>query len=928
MGLFSYFCSGEPLPSPLLFLQFYKMNIMLRYLSISLLLLISSFLSAQDVSHQWSRTNPGGGGNFSTVAAGPTGIVLAGSDLSGAYRSLDNGQSWDVIGASKGLTITHVSCVGFDPVDGDILYIGTEGGIFRSDNGGNSVVQVLNSGYITDIQFAHSNTAIGYASYHPAYDSNDGVVFKTTDHGLSWSLISTDIPTGRRILKLEVSRQDEDKLYLLSGEGGFACSPSEVYRSTDGGVHWSFVSGGYGEILDMAIDPANDDNLYMTSMDADCAYGDYWYSLSGGIYKSIDSGDTWTLQGNQTGVIWLKPSSPGTIRLIDPREPYPWADDEGTWQSTDDGVSWSQIGSVNNWGYGFNGQAYFSYGSSFNGICKTLGGSLQDEDVMFWVNTQWCFGTTDGGVTFTHLHTQEISPGWWQSTGFDNVDVMDIAISPVNNNKVYLGYFDMGFWRSFDGGGSWQSGNNEMYAASWIGLGGNVASIEVDPARENVVWCTMSENQDGEDPTYLIRSDDSGEKTSWVDSYTGLPTVEIIGLVVDPNSDSNNRTLYVTAEGNVYKSTNDGYNWSMVFNNGGCRFVSVDYFDGNLIYAGGESGFWRSQDGGNTWGQVGNGEMSGSGYFWGDWEGVFDVDADPNHTGWVYASFFGNGKGLYKSTDSGNTWTKLLTDNYMRSVAVSPANSNILYATSSSALESGGYEFDSNGVLFSYDGGANWTNVSGDMDWPFAAVVEVTASGQVYVGSPGTGFQVANVPDVLPVELISGFTAALEHSKIVLKWRTGVEMDNDYFLIEHLDENNHWKKWRKVQAKGNASTYQLFDNNPYEGVNVYRLWQIDFDGQKEMLGVENIFFKKKNKQFKVFPNPASKCISINMGDHVLAKNTVVYVWNTLGEPVVLSGVSYQDNLIQIPVQNIPSGLYYVKIFKGGDYLGVSSFIVK
>ncbi len=902
---------------------------MLRLFFINVFFFCLSMANAQDVSHQWSRTNPGGGGSFSTVAAGPTGIILAGSDLSGAYRSLDNGQSWDVIGASKGLTITHVSSVGFDPVDGDVLYIGTEGGIFRSNDGGNSVSQVLNSGYITDIQFAPSNTSIGYAAYHPVYNSNDGFVFKTTDHGLSWSLISnSDIPAGRRILKIEISRQNPDKLYILSGNGRFACGPAEVYRSTDGGIHWTLISGGYGEIMDIAIDPANDDNLYMTTLVGSCASPYYWDNLNGSIYKTTDSGDNWTLKANQTGDIWLKPSSPGTIRLIDVREPYPWTDNEGTWQSVDDGTSWAQIGTVNNWGYGFNGQAYFSYGASFNGICKTLGRSLADEDALFWVNSQWCFGTFDGGVNFTHLHTQEVSPDWWQSTGFDNVDVMDIAISPVNNNKVYLGYFDMGFWRSFDAGGSWQSGNDEMYAPTWIGLGGNVASIEVDPTRENVVWCTMSENQDGADPTYLIRSDNSGEKTSWVDSYSGLPTVEIIGLVVDPNSNNTNRTLYVTAAGDVYKSTDDGYHWNMVFNNGGCRFVSVDYFDSNLVYAGGESGLWRSQNAGSTWAQIGNAEMTGSGYFWGTWQGVFDVDADPHHPGWVYASFFGNGKGLYKSTDSGNTWTKLLTDNYMRSIAISPTDGNILYATSSSALESGGYEFDSNGVLFSYDGGANWTNVSGDMDWPFAAVVEVTASGLVYVGSPGTGFQVANVPNVLPVELLTPFSVGLYGSEIILKWATGVEIDNDYFLIEKLDRTNHWVNWKQISSKKSPSHYQTLDKSPVEGENVYRLSQIDFDGKKEVLGTKSIFFKSRSTGFTIFPNPASKQVFIHFTHHLLTKNIKIYAWNTLGQPIVLSGINYQDNTIELPIKNMTAGLYYLKIFDGEEYLGVSSFMVK
>jgi len=76
-----------------------------------------------------------------------------GSDVSGAYRSFDGGQTWDVIGASSGLTETHVSGIGFHKFDGNIIYLGTENGIFRSSDGGNKFTKVLADGYITDIEF-------------------------------------------------------------------------------------------------------------------------------------------------------------------------------------------------------------------------------------------------------------------------------------------------------------------------------------------------------------------------------------------------------------------------------------------------------------------------------------------------------------------------------------------------------------------------------------------------------------------------------------------------------------------------------------------------------------------------------------------------------------------------------------------------------
>lgn len=124
-----------------------------------------------ELTHQWERTNPGGGGAVSTIGAGPGGLIVAGSDLSGAYLSTDRGQSWRVAGASAGLTETHISGIGFDPFDPNFVYLGTEGGIFRSSDGAITFTRVLDHGYITDIECAPSNPSVCYAAYHPQFDS-------------------------------------------------------------------------------------------------------------------------------------------------------------------------------------------------------------------------------------------------------------------------------------------------------------------------------------------------------------------------------------------------------------------------------------------------------------------------------------------------------------------------------------------------------------------------------------------------------------------------------------------------------------------------------------------------------------------------------------------------------------------------------------
>lgn len=715
----------------------------MKYFIITILFLSSILIRAQ---HNWQRTNPGGGGAFNTVKVGPTGIVFVGSDLSGVYMSHDDGSTWEVIGSSRGMDVTHISGLGFDPVNEDIMYIGTEDGIFRSQDQGLNFQKVLNTGYITDISFSESNTNIGYTASQPDYETLDCEILKTTNQGLSWTTVSVNLPTNIHVLKIVVHPTDPNTVYVHTGAGRWSCGEASIYKSINGGVSWNQLGATYGEILDMAIDPQNPETLYLTTMNAGCNEEYYWTDLAGDLYQSTNGGSSWTQVTNKTGVIWLDPSNSNKIRIIDPRENYPWISTAGTWTSINGGSSWIHNGNIDNWETGYQEDLYYSYGTSFNGVSKTLSHHPNDPDKMYWVNSQFVYGTNDGGTVFTDKHTNEVATDWWQSRGIDNVNMLDIAVCEANPDKVYIGYFDIGFWRTEDGGAGWQQANHNDYTPDWEGHGGNVSSICADPVRENVVWASMSDGQNGGQigpyiiPNYLIKNTNSGHRNNWVESDAGLELFEVMGISLAPSSPVNNRTLLCTSHGDVYKSTDDGTTWSISLENGGLRFTYFDYFDANLMYAGGEDGLWKSTDGGANWTVINYAEISGTSSFWGwGFEGVFDIKTDPNQTGIVYVTVFGDGKGLYRSDNEGQTWTKLITDDYMRCVAISPNNSQIVYATSSEALEAGGSPISS-GVWFSNDGGASFENVTEDMSWPFAVPVEI-AGDYVFVGSPGTGIQ-------------------------------------------------------------------------------------------------------------------------------------------------------------------------------------------
>jgi len=95
--------------------------------------------------------------------------------------------------------------------------------------------------------------------------------------------------------------------------------------------------------MDFEISSEVENEIYMSTMNANCGAQYYWTDLAGELYKSIDYGDNWNMLSERTGVIWKEGND---LKLIDPREPFPWTGSAGTWQSSDDGNSWLQTGTV------------------------------------------------------------------------------------------------------------------------------------------------------------------------------------------------------------------------------------------------------------------------------------------------------------------------------------------------------------------------------------------------------------------------------------------------------------------------------------------------------------------------------------------------------------------------------------------------------
>ena len=246
--------------------------------------------------------------------------------------------------------------------------------------------------------------------------------------------------------------------------------------------------------------------------------------------------------------------------------------------------------------------------------------------------------------------------------------ISDIAVHPSDPSTWYVAAGSGGVWKTTNRGTTWQPVFEDQPSYS-------IGAVTIDPSNPNVVWVGTGENVSGRHVGWgdgVYRSADGGR--TW--RSMGLSKSEHIGkILIDPR---NSDVVFVAAEGPLWSS-------------------------------GGERGLYRTTDGGNTWKLTLEIDEN---------TGVTDVEFDPANPDVLYAAAYqrrrhtwsllggGPNSGIYKSTDGGETWSRLSAglpkgDMGKIGLAVTPANPEIVYAT----IEA---DQDEKGFYRSMDKGESW----------------------------------------------------------------------------------------------------------------------------------------------------------------------------------------------------------------------------
>lgn len=608
----------------------------------------------------------------------------------GMYKSTDAGKTWTWIGLRD---VGQIATVRVSPTDPDLVYVAALGnpftpnsdrGVFRSRDGGKTWQKVL---YLSD--------QLGAADLE-LQPGNPSVIFACMWHGerKPWTIISG------------------------AHEGG-------IYKSTDGGGHWSKLAGGLpNELFGRA-------NVAISASKPNRIYALIEAKPGSGLYRSEDAGATWTLVNGQGSII-TRPFYYDTLG-VDPNDSdVVFVGDEGWFRSSDGGKTFRRQ--------------------------QTPHGDNHD----IWINpknSQFLIQSNDGGANVSldggrTWSTQENQPtAEIYQVAVDNQYPYRVYGAQQDDSTVIVPSLPLGDGLNFRGGPGCETGpiipnldhphlvygsckgqfsrldltttNEQQY---WVGgqsLYGNAGSdliyrfqrvspMEVSPFDQNTIYYGSQ---------FLHRSRDGGvnwEKISPDMTAHPAGTQGASGepITRDATGEEVYSTLYTIRESPVQRG---------------------------VIWTGSNDGpVWVTRDDGKTWSDVTPKDMPKGGR-------IQNIEPSPHRAGTAYFAGYRYLLGdfapyIYRTDDFGKTWTRLTDgkngiapDEPTRVVREDPKRPGLLYA---------GTEF---GMYISFDNGGHWQSFQ--LNLPHTPVTDIKlVHGDMVLSTQGRGFWILD--NLGPIEQI------------------------------------------------------------------------------------------------------------------------------------------------------------------------------
>jgi photosystem II stability/assembly factor-like uncharacterized protein len=325
----------------------------------------------------------------------------------------------------------------------------------------------------------------------------------------------------------------------------------------------------------------------------------------------------------------------------------------------------------------------------------------------------YVYKTTDNGQ---HWHVTGARGTGWVS------DILSLTADPRHPGTLYAGT-NTAVYKTVDGGRNWRPFNQGLFfpphggffgtpgTTSWNRGNGWVVDVAVDPIHSKVVYAAAGG---------VRKSADGGHTWKAVfvppGKYSGVSRIAI--PPTRPESIyaiAHNLNDAMVGDTAIYKSTDTGRTWQRV--GGGSSLPSsccwdaldalaVDAGTPQTLYAVVGNTVFATTDGGASWNPMMNGLPAND---------VTSLAADPRRAGTIYASVFDKLNevnrnavhgAIYKTTDAGQTWSKVFSGFGVVRIAVDPKRPSTIYAAGSAGSDRTHHEPR---LLRSTDSGRTWT---------------------------------------------------------------------------------------------------------------------------------------------------------------------------------------------------------------------------
>ena len=694
--------------------------------------------------------------------------IYVGSASGGVWKSMNGGTTFKPVFDKQ--PVQSIGAIAIDPKNPKTIWVGTGepwtrnstsvgDGVYKSMDGGDNWTNMglPESERIAKILVNPENTNTVYACVPGKLwsDSSERGVYRTTDGGKTWTQILKGANASTGCSMMTMDPKEPKTLYAglwdfrrkgwtfrSGGEGPTASSGSGLFKSIDGGNNWSELADinakglppkPWGRVA-VAVAPSKPNVVYAVieaKMPRD------------GLYRSDDSGLTWTALDRSSNMIW-RPFYFANI-TIDPKDENKVYKAGGSLIASSDG------------------------GKSFSNISGGAHGDFHDT----WVdpnNTDHLITGDDGGLWYSY----DGGNRWWKA---DNLPVSQFYHVSLDNDMPYHVYGGLQDNSSWVGDSQFPGG---ITNSRWENLyGGDGFWMFADPSDSNYVY---AESQGG----YIGRVNRKTHESRLIQPLPGYQEGKLrfnwnTPIQVSPTQ---NGTVYIGAQF-LFRSRDHGQTWERISpdlttndpekqkqeQSGG---ITVDNSSAEMhttIYAISESPknplvIWVGTDDGNmqitrnagkTWTNV-TPNVTAAGVPKNTW--VSSIDAGHFNEGTAYATFDGHTFGdmksyVYKTTDYGATWKPIIPSNskvrgYAHVVKEDLVNPELLFV---------GTEF---GLWVTVDGGKQWAQYKGG-DLPNVAVRDLAIhprDADLVIATHGRGIWI--IDDITPLRKLTPETMAKE----------------------------------------------------------------------------------------------------------------------------------------------------------------------